>query len=186
MARLNKSRFPILGMLANEPMSGYDIKKHMEKSLSNFWRISYGQIYPMLRELEGEGLAVRSVESQEGKPDRHRYTITERGREVLRDWLAEPAEPHQSRNETLLKLFFCANVPAAESIEHVKRMRAHHSQANETYRQKLEMLEQVYKDNPHMPYWRLTLNCGVRVSQAFTEWCDFAIAELEAMAKKEK
>ena len=185
MARTNKSRFPILGMLANAPMSGYDIKKHMEKSLSNFWRISYGQIYPVLRELEGEGLAVRSVESKEGKPDRHSYTITERGLAVLREWLADPAEPHQSRNETLLKLFFSANVPASESIELIRRMRAHHSEAHECYRHKLETIEHLYKDNPNMPYWRLTLRCGVRVSKAFIEWCDSAIAELEAMGKKE-
>ena len=39
-----KSKYAILGMLSIEPMSGYDIKKEVEKSISNFWTESYGQI----------------------------------------------------------------------------------------------------------------------------------------------
>ena len=46
-----KSKYAILGMLSIEPMSGYDIKKEVEKSISNFWTESYGQIYPVLRNL---------------------------------------------------------------------------------------------------------------------------------------
>ena len=47
----NKSKYAIMGMLSMGPMSGYDIKKRFEKSLSYFWNESYGQIYPILRKL---------------------------------------------------------------------------------------------------------------------------------------
>jgi DNA-binding PadR family transcriptional regulator len=46
-----KSKYAILGMLSIAPMSGYDIKKQVETSISNFWSESYGQIYPALRNL---------------------------------------------------------------------------------------------------------------------------------------
>jgi ABC-type antimicrobial peptide transport system permease subunit len=52
MAKENKARFVILGLLAHEPMSGYDIKKRIEYSISNFYDISYGQIYPELARME--------------------------------------------------------------------------------------------------------------------------------------
>ena len=36
----------ILGMLAVEPRSGYDIKAIVDHSTRFFWAASYGQIYP--------------------------------------------------------------------------------------------------------------------------------------------
>src|SRR5258707_12735330 len=57
MAKENKSRYALLGMLSIRPGSGYDIKKFMEQSTSNFWHESYGQIYPLLKQLVDEGLA---------------------------------------------------------------------------------------------------------------------------------
>ncbi|MBA3604138.1 MAG: PadR family transcriptional regulator, partial [Parachlamydiaceae bacterium] len=48
MAKSNKSRFAIMGMLALAPKSsGYDIKKLMEGSTQYFWKESYGSIYPV-------------------------------------------------------------------------------------------------------------------------------------------
>ena len=36
-----------------------------------------------------EKLATRSVQKQEGKPDRHIYAITRKGRDELRQWLLD-------------------------------------------------------------------------------------------------
>ena len=46
----------ILGFLAVEPRSGYDIKEQVDKSTRFFWAASYGQIYPELKRLAGDGL----------------------------------------------------------------------------------------------------------------------------------
>ncbi|TMC59560.1 MAG: PadR family transcriptional regulator [Chloroflexota bacterium] len=37
MAKENKSKYAVLGVLSRCPGSGYDIKKFMEQSTSNFW-----------------------------------------------------------------------------------------------------------------------------------------------------
>ena len=55
MAQKNRTRFAILGMLAFQPMSGYDIKKIVDNSIAYFWKENYGHIYPMLAELSREG-----------------------------------------------------------------------------------------------------------------------------------
>ena len=60
------SRFALLGLLALRPMSGYEIRKTIERSISNFWNESFGQIYPTLADLVAEGL-VREVPSKSSR-----------------------------------------------------------------------------------------------------------------------
>ena len=45
----------ILGLIALEPCSGYDVKRIVDRSIRHFWAASYGQIYPELRRLEKAG-----------------------------------------------------------------------------------------------------------------------------------
>ena len=49
MAKENRSKYAVLGMLATGPKSGYDIKQTIETSIGHFWNESYGQIYPILK-----------------------------------------------------------------------------------------------------------------------------------------
>jgi len=37
----------LLGVLAIEPMSGYDLGLTIRQSVGHFWNESYGQIYPV-------------------------------------------------------------------------------------------------------------------------------------------
>jgi PadR family transcriptional regulator AphA len=99
VAKENKSKYALLGILSMCPGSGYDIKKFMEQSTSNFWSESYGQIYPILKQLVEAGLATSHTEKQEGRPERYVYTLTDKGHEELRRWLTEPIEHTVERNE---------------------------------------------------------------------------------------
>ena len=76
--RTNTSRHAILGVLSLCPMSGYDVKKLIERSIAHFWNESYGQIYPILNRLAAEGFAERRREKQTGKPDRYVYSLIAR------------------------------------------------------------------------------------------------------------
>jgi PadR family transcriptional regulator AphA len=53
---MSTTPFAILGLLSIEPMSGYDIRRNLDESLSYFWSESYGQIYPSLKKLEASRL----------------------------------------------------------------------------------------------------------------------------------
>src|SRR2546430_12571660 len=88
--RANTSRYAILGVLSRRPMSGYDVKKLIERSIAHFWSESYGQIYPILNRLAAEGLAERRRGRPRGKPDRPVHLPTSQGRaELLRSRSAE-------------------------------------------------------------------------------------------------
>ena len=48
MASEKKMDCVILGLLSNESMTGYEIKKRMDTTLKFFWSASFGSIYPTL------------------------------------------------------------------------------------------------------------------------------------------
>jgi PadR family transcriptional regulator, regulatory protein AphA len=178
MGKENKSRYALLGMLSLGSMSGYDVKKTIEQSLGNFWHESYPQIYPMLKQLEQEGLATGTVERQEGRPDRHVYTLTEQGWDELKRWVSEPYELQYERNELLLKLFFGFLKPTEISVEHVRRHRAIQEGLLVRYGQIEAEIAAEHEGNPNLPYWLLTLRYGFHVSRALVAWCDEALAVL--------
>jgi PadR family transcriptional regulator, regulatory protein AphA len=184
MAKENKSKYALLGILSMCPGSGYDIKKFMEQSTSNFWNESYGQIYPILKQLVEEGLATSHTEKQEGKPERYIYTLTERGLEVLRHWLTEPIEHMVERNELLLKLFFGRQNTIADNIEHVKKFQLLQEQLLHKYRGIEAFLEANCTDNADLCYSLITVRYGILRCQALLTWCEETIDSLSTFVEK--
>src|SRR5205807_8447317 len=78
--------YAILGLLAGEPMAGYDIRREIEESLSFFWSESYGQIYPALKRLEAARLIAPVTRAQSGTRRRRVFRITALGEAKLRAW----------------------------------------------------------------------------------------------------
>jgi PadR family transcriptional regulator, regulatory protein AphA len=178
-----KSKYAILGMLSIAPMSGYDIKKKVETSISNFWTESYGQIYPVLRNLIAQKLVTKTVESEAGKPDRHVYSLTARGRKELRRWLHEGFAPKIQRNEFLLKLFFGEEITTKANIAHVEQFRELQRGLLQKYGAVEKEIAREYADNSNAPYWLMTVRYGQHVSRALLQWCDKTLAELNRMAE---
>ena len=79
--RSSSSKEVLLGLLTVAPMSGYDLGQNIRGSVGFFWNESYGQIYPNLKTLAAEGFVACKTERQKGKPERHIYSITKKGKE---------------------------------------------------------------------------------------------------------
>jgi len=45
----------VLGLLKEQPLHGYELKKRLGETLGFLWGVSYGSLYPALRRLEREG-----------------------------------------------------------------------------------------------------------------------------------
>lgn len=181
MAQRNRTKLAVLGFLTWKPMSGYEIKKAIDRSISNFWSESYGQIYPILQELAAEGLATSASAKGEGTREQTIYTITEAGRVTLREWLVEPAAPERSRVELLLKLFFGRHADPAACLRQVEMARARY----DADLSELETIERHFdadlNDLPDAPYWRLTLDYGLALHRMQLAWADQALAVLRAL-----
>ena len=175
-----------MGLLAIEPMSGYDLGLTIRASVGHFWNESYGQIYPNLKKLAHDGFVSGRTERQKGKPARRIYSITEKGRERLRKWLAVPPQPEIPRNELLLKLFFGEQVPTEILIGYVERMAEEH-------RAVLELLERAEREDidqnrnyPGAPYWRMAAHFGQMEMTAHLRWAEETLIELHKIAKKQR
>lgn len=74
----------MLRCLMERPMYGYELKKVIECTLitcdSTGKGFSSSMIYPSLARFEREGVIVKRVQIQEGKPNRNIYEMTEEGR----------------------------------------------------------------------------------------------------------
>lgn len=183
MARENKTKFALLGLLAwAGPLSGYYVKQVYEASASFFWNVSYGQIYPTMKQLEAEGLVTSSVERDEGRPERRMYEITENGREALHEWLGEPTAPLQLRVEALLKILHGFRESPDVAIGHVMRMK---EQARAADEKRLATIERVQPSwaasglDDAVPYWMLAARFDELINQAVAQWCDEALDVLE-------
>ena len=158
-------------------------KKKFEQSLSYFWSESYGQIYPILRNLAKQGLATRSIKKQTGKPDRHIYALTDKGQEVLKDWMIQPVGRQVGRHEILLKLFFGQLVSPADNIRQVEHFRELQSQKLKEINAIEKLLNADYKDNPNLPYWLMSIRYGQYVNRAYLGWSKETLAALKGMEK---
>jgi PadR family transcriptional regulator, regulatory protein AphA len=89
-------------------MTSYDIKQAMESSIQNFWPVPHTTAYEEPARLAAAGYLAASQE--EGGRRRRTYALTEKGREALAAWAAEPgAAPPQLREEAMLKVFAGGN-----------------------------------------------------------------------------
>ena len=181
MPRQNRTRYTVLGTLTHGPKSGYDIKKFIERSINNFWRESYGQIYPTLKQLAQEGLVTRKSVTQPGKPARYVYSITKAGRRELRTWLEEPDDREVPRHEFLLKLFFGAELSPEANLRHVERYREEVEADLEMCRTVHARLRKTAPDSPNLPFWLMGLRQGILVNEALEQWCDEARRTLGRM-----
>ena len=160
-------------------MSGYEIKQMIQTSTAFFWSESEGQIYPALTACVTDGLAT-CVETQSEGTQRIKkmYSITKAGKKVLVEWLQQQTQEPLIRHELLLKLFFGANNDVADNIYHVKQ---HEKSAKELLKiyQNLKTslitdsrcFSSEHKNLPHLTYWLITIDFGIKSTEAELEWC---------------
>lgn len=107
----------ILGYLKMKSMSGYDLKKIFNYSANFFWPADQAQIYKALVKLVKEGLVELPKQAQGKTVDRKVYTITEKGCQVLHDWITNPNESDFiSRLPFIMQLFYSGSLSKEEQL----------------------------------------------------------------------
>ena len=95
----------ILHSLNQQPKSGYELLKAIKEKTDGVWVPSKGTIYPILKQLEDEGLiAVAEI----GKRSKHIFALTENGEETLRTIKAhkkQSREKHLQFRNLLIEIF---------------------------------------------------------------------------------
>lgn len=179
MAKTNHTKYAILGLLTTGCRTGYQMKQMMDTSLNHFWKISYGQIYPTLKQIVEDGLATVQDIPQDGKPDIKEYLLTEAGEKELRQWLSSPLENIPvAKNEVLLKLFFSRHQPKETTIEYLVHYQEILQERLHTY-EGIEELIQIHSiEKADAQYWLFTLDYGKQITAAEIMWCKDTINKL--------
>jgi PadR family transcriptional regulator AphA len=103
----NSTEFVMLGALMPGSKHGYEVMQFLSSALEPAWRVSTSQLYVLLKRLELEGMVQSTLESQESRPSKRVYRITNKGKKVFVEWLKTPVEHVRDfRTEFLTKLFF--------------------------------------------------------------------------------
>jgi PadR family transcriptional regulator AphA len=166
-------RHAVLGLLADEPSSGYQLTQRFERSLSHAWHASHSQIYPELGKLQEAGM-VEVV--AEGARNRKTWGITDAGRAELRRWLMETEPNRAQRSEPLLRgflIFLLAPEDRRPVLEQELRVA---EQAAEEYAQ----IKAHAEASGHQGRFLPVLELGIRTNAVLREWFQEQLAALDA------
>jgi DNA-binding PadR family transcriptional regulator len=143
----------VLGLLKEQPLHGYELKKRLGETLGFLWGVSYGSLYPALRRLERDGAIEIVLEptvaatpvpatgsltgdlaaarraggvrlAKATRRTRKAYRITERGDRLFTELLMADDTPADDEKAFALRLAFCGHVPSASRLELLERRRA--------------------------------------------------------------
>lgn len=154
----------VLGLLTLRPMSGYDIKRLVDRTIRHFWAASYGQIYPELARLEA-AVWISGEDAAQGSRSRRVFSITPAGEQALRAWLVGSETRIELRDESLLRLFFADAAPAELGLGLLKARRA-------GYEAMLAQLRGLDDGSgPDPPFIDLVYQWGIDYCEWGIEWC---------------
>ncbi|HTK16613.1 MAG TPA: PadR family transcriptional regulator [Acidimicrobiia bacterium] len=183
----------VLGLLSEQPLHGYELKKRLSETLGPLWGISFGSLYPALRRLERSG-AIEETDAVDltiagtvstgsldgdlaaartrrrtlpGRRTRKAYRVTPRGEELFADLLTD--ETADDERSFALKLSFCRHLEPAGRLAFLERRRAQLSQ-------RLAKTRRTPASRPIDRYTRSLLEHRTQSTQHDIAWIDELIA----------
>src|SRR5918911_2889955 len=102
--QLTTTSYAVLAQVAVRPWSTYELAQQRVRYFRYVWPRAESAIYREAKRLSSMGL-IEGKKEYVGKRARTVYSITEKGREVLREWLGTPISPFSMDFEAMLHLF---------------------------------------------------------------------------------
>jgi DNA-binding PadR family transcriptional regulator len=156
----------VLGLLDQQSMSGYDIKRLFQRLSWLIGGASFGNIYPTLHRLLKENLLTVDVESHQDKPLRKIYSINEHGRQALQAWLKQPIPRNASPKAFVMRLILTRDF-AEDTL--VALLQDWHTQIVSH----LDVLKEMNgRSGQPSVGWHLALDYGLAVANTELMWLD--------------
>jgi DNA-binding PadR family transcriptional regulator len=167
-------RYALLGALADQPRTGYELLKHFQQSLAYAWPASHSQIYPELARLLDDGLI---EQTGAGARNSKTYAVTEAGLDQLRTWLRETEPDRRVRSDAALRMFFLWLLEPAVAREQLEGERAYWQGVLDEF---LRIQEEPTGNNKKARTFRIALEGGIRTVEARLAWLDDALTEIQS------
>lgn len=184
-ARLTTSSYAVLGLLAIQPWSAYELAQQATRSLRFAWPKSERLLYAEPKKLVEHGLATAEHE-QVGGRSRAVYTITDAGRSELRSWISTAPQPPALEAEALVRLLFAENGDIDDLLAALTKLADDAASLHE----QVAAINTSYLDDGHPFPDRAHLSVLFATFQLeffdlIVRWVDFARSEIEQWSTTE-
>jgi DNA-binding PadR family transcriptional regulator len=175
--------YALLGLLREQPSSGYDLRKTFSLTPLVTFSDSPGAIYPALRRLEEARLIRGTIEDGSGLRRRKIFRVTAAGIAELRKWLNQPVvrdDVARGGDELMLRFAFMDGaVGRVAAVRFLKSLERELSSYVSTLR---EYLAEHRKEMPLSG--RLALESGIRGYETRVVWARDALATYKRAQRK--
>jgi DNA-binding PadR family transcriptional regulator len=166
-------KYGILGLLAEQPLHGYEVKTRFEELLGGTWEVNIGQVYATFQRLERDDL-IEPV-GERGDRGKLAYRLTDAGRQNLEVWLEMPeAEPQPMREEVYVKLLLGNRLGNGSLERLLSRQRSVHLQRLQDL---AELEDQARQENQRGV--ALMLRGAILHTEADLEWFEACIEDIQ-------
>jgi DNA-binding PadR family transcriptional regulator len=167
-------RYAALGLLAQQPGSGYDLLKRFENSMANVWPATQSQLYGELNKLADAGLIeVADI----GPRGRKEYRVTKAGRDDLLRWMTDADDDPPFRSAGLLRIFLLGEMPPDKARAYIVTLAEHADAEHARYQGMRDSI--TWGDSDADFYSRAALEFGIRRQAMEAEWARWLVKEID-------
>ncbi|MFH1488123.1 MAG: PadR family transcriptional regulator, partial [Pseudomonadota bacterium] len=131
--------------------------------LDSTWRVGTSQLYALLKRLEQRGQLQSNIETQDTRPSKRVFSLTEAGRKTFLEWLRSPTtQIRHFRWEFISKLFFFHTL----SLEGGPELVESQILVMKTQREKIGEKERDEKD----PFRKLVYGFKLGTLESYLQW----------------
>lgn len=171
----------LLGLLASQPMHGYELKIELDRLLGRTTPVNVGQVYTALNRLEKESFVqVQFVPREDQRADMKVYSLSPEGADHLHRWFDEPIERVELRNVLFIKLSLARRTGRADAERIIQAQRLSSLRSI----QELTLLKEQLADGPdeEIP---LLIEGAILHLEADLHWLDLWANMLQRQEGKE-
>ncbi|OSC30265.1 PadR family transcriptional regulator [Mycobacterium vulneris] len=178
-------RDAVLAALLEGESSGYDLAKDFDASVANFWPATPQQLYRELDRLAEQGLIQARIVRQERRPNKRMFSLTDAGRDAIRQFTAKAPKPSVIRDELLVKVQ-AADAGDIDAVREFIRERRDWASAKVQRYERLRMRmldgrsEEDYLARAERVGPYLTLMRGISFEEENIRWAERTLSIVEA------
>jgi PadR family transcriptional regulator AphA len=178
--RLTTTSYAVLAQVAVHPWSTYELAQQRVRYFRYVWPRAESAIYREVKRLASMGL-LSGEKDYVGTRARTVYSITEKGREALREWLATPVSPFAMDFEAMIRLFVAPLGTKEQIVTTLKQVRG---DAQEMLRfsgaVKQEFLEGMAVTQDQAYIRALAVDFFISLLNTVEAWADRTLQEIES------
>lgn len=167
----------MLGLLADGPRHGYDLKRAYDARFPQARPLAFGQVYATLARFGRDGLIDVAGRAGAAGPERTLYALTDEGRGRLQAWLAEPEPPVPYVANELFTKVVVALLAGSSAGDYLQRQRSAHLT-------RMRELTAIKSDEQATLSDRLSADYAIAHLDADLRWIDDTAQRLQALAKE--